>query len=187
MSKFRILLALAGAALIAALLGGVPPAHATVPGGNGRIAFTDFTYGGTDNVFTMTPAGLNVKQLTFLTSDQGGDSAAAWSPDGSTLVFTEHNSDFSTLRLWLINADGSNKHLLFAEDPAYSDLVGNWSPDGRRVIFQRCNSAKEECSIYTVKMDGHGLTQITQPQHNTKNNNFDVKPEFSPDGKTISF
>jgi len=187
MSKFRILLALAGAALIAALLGGVPPAHATVPGANGRIAFTDFTYGGTDNVFTMTPAGLNVKQLTFLTSDQGGDSAAAWSPDGSTLVFTEHNSDFSTLRLWLINADGSNKHLLFAEDPAYSDLVGNWSPDGRRVIFQRCNSAKEECSIYTVKMDGHGLTQITQPQHNTKNNNFDVKPEFSPDGKTISF
>ena len=93
MSKFRILLALAGAALIAALLGGVPPAYATVPGANGRIAFTDFTFGGTDNVFTMTQAGLNVKQLTFLTSDQGGDGQAAWSPDGSTLVFTEHSCD----------------------------------------------------------------------------------------------
>ena len=187
MSKFRILLALVAAALIAALLGGVPPAHATVPGANGRIAFTDFTYGGTNNVFTMTPDGLNVKQLTSLTSDQGGDGEAAWSPDGSTLVFTEHNSDFSTLRLWLMNADGSSKHLLFAEDPAYSDFSGNWSPDGARVIFQRCNFANEECSIYTVKTDGHGLTQITKPHLNTKNNNMDVKPEFSPDGKTISF
>ena len=187
MSKFRILLALVAAALIAALLGGVPPAHATVPGANGRIAFTDFTYGGTDNVFTMTRDGLNVKQLTFLTSDQGGDGEAAWSPDGSTLVFTEHNSDGSTFRLWLMNADGLNKHLLFAEDPAYSDLQGNWSPDGSRVIFRRCNFAKEECSIYTVKTDGHGLTQITQPHKNAKNNNGDVKPEFSPDGKTISF
>jgi Tol biopolymer transport system component len=187
MSKLILVPVLAGAILVAALAGAARSAHATFPGANGRVAFTDFTYGGTDNVFTMTPDGLDVRQLTFLTSDQGGDGEAAWSPDGSTLVFTEHSADYSTFRLWLMNADGSNKHLLLTEDPAYSDFQGNWSPDGSRVIFRRCNFAKEECSIYTVKTNGRGLTQITQPQKNAKGNNYDVKPEFSPDGKTISF
>ena len=186
MGKNRMLLTVVGAALIAALVGGVRSAHATFPGANGRIAFTDFTYGNTVNIFTMTPQGLDVKQLTFLTSEQGGDGQTAWSPVGSKLVFTEFRAD-SPSRLWLMNADGSNKHLLFAEDPAYDDNQGNWSPDGSRVIFGRCNFANQECSIYTVKTDGHGLTQITQPSHNAKSQNFDLLPEYSPDGKTISF
>jgi len=86
-----------------------------------------------------------------------------------------------------MDPDGTNRHLLFSEGPAYGDGQANWSPDGSRVIFRRCNNAKEECSIYTIKPDGHGLTQITQPSQNAKGNNADVKPEFSPDGKTISF
>src|SRR5262249_31640067 len=79
-----------------------------------------------------------------------------------------------------------NQHLLFNENPAYNDFQGNWSPEGSRVIFRRCGPA-DECSIYTVKADGHSLTQITQWKQNSKQNNFDVKPEFSPDGRTISF
>jgi Tol biopolymer transport system component len=185
MKKLLLLPAIAGVMLIVALAGAASPAHANFPGANGRIAFTDFTYGGTDNVFTMTPSGTDVKQLTFLTVDQGGDGEAAWSPDGTRLVFTEHSADFSVWRLWLMNVDGSNKHLLFAEDAAYNDFQGNWSPDGSRVIFRRCNDAKEACAIYTIKTTGNGLNAITH--YNQTVNDFDVKPEFSPDGKTISF
>lgn len=187
MSKLIVVPAVAAAILIAALAGAARPAHATFPGANGRIAFTDFAYGGTSNIFTMTPAGADVKQLTFLSSDQGADHEAAFSPDGSQLVFTENSADFSVIHLWLMNADGSGKHLLFAEDPAYADFSGKWSPDGSRVIFRRCNFAAEQCSIYTVKPSGRGLTQITQPRQNARDNNYDGKPEFSPDGKTVAF
>jgi TolB protein len=184
-SKLILSAAFSGALVIAALAGAARPALATFPGADGRISFTVSSYGATDNVFTMRPDGSDVKQLTFLTSDQGGDSEATWSPSGSRLVFTEHNADFSTWRLWLMNADGSNRHLLFGEDAVYNDFQGDWSPDGSRVIFRRCNFAKEACAIYTVKIDGHGLTAITH--FNQTVSDFDVKPAFAPDGSSIAF
>jgi Tol biopolymer transport system component len=176
--------------VIAAMAGAAHTAKATFPGADGRIAYAGGFSSGTGNIFTVVPTatgGTGTKQLTFLTPDKGGAGEPAWSPDGSKIVFTVNSPDFSSFKLWIMNADGTSQHPLFNENPGYNDFQGNWSPDGGRVIFRRCNNAKDECSIYTVKPDGHGLTQITQPSQNSKQNNFDVKPEFSPDGKTISF
>jgi Tol biopolymer transport system component len=163
--------------------GAAHPAKATFPGPTGRIAFSQDSTG---EIWTIEPDGRNPVLVASPSDANSFDTEPAWSPNGKLIVFTEYNNNGPS-RLWLVNVDGTNRHLLFSEDPAYDDGQGNWSPDGSRVVFRHCNSAKEECSIYTVKPDGHGLTQITQPQHNAKQNNFDVKPEFSPDGKTISF
>jgi Tol biopolymer transport system component len=182
MSRFVALLATVAAALVMAGAG-----HATFPGAEGRIAFTSDRSAGTDNVFSMKPDGSDVRQLTFLTAADGGDGEPAWSPDGTRIVFTEHTPDGSTWRLWLMNADGSNRHLLFTESDGLNDFQGNWSPDGSRVIFRRCNDAAEECAVYTVRPDGRGLKHITDPRKNARLNDFDVKPELSPNGRTISF
>jgi Tol biopolymer transport system component len=168
------------------LAGAAHPAKANFPGPDGRIAYVGFGADGSQNVYSVEPNGLGTMQLTNLAANQSLASEPVWSPDGTQIVYTVNPPDFSSFRLWIMNADGSNQHLLFNENPAYSDFQGNWSPDGSRVIFRRCGPA-DECSIYTVKADGHGLTQITQWKQNSKQNNFDVKPEFSPDGKTISF
>lgn len=186
MKKLTLLLMLATASVITALVASAQPARANFPGADGRIAYSGVSTG-TGNIYTVEPNGSDTRQLTSLTPDQGGAIEPAWSPDGSKIVFTVNSPDFSSFNIWIMNADGSNQHPLFAESPGYNDFQGNWSPDGSRVIFRRCNNAKEECSVYTVKPDGHGLTQITQPSQNAKGNNFDVKPEFSPDGNTISF
>ncbi len=182
MSKLVVALVAVAAALAAAI-----GSRATFPGPEGRIAFASDRSGGTDNVFTMKPDGSDVRQLTFLTAGQGGDNEPAWSPDGTQLVFTEHNADFSVWRLWLIDADGSNRHQLFAETTGASDFQGNWSPDGKQVIFRRCVDADEECAIYTVKSDGHGLRAVTSPKENKKLNIYDVKPEYAPGGRRIAF
>ena len=180
------LLLLAALALLA-LAGAAHPAKANFPGLDGRIAYIGFGADGSQNVYSVEPNGLGTMQLTNLAANQSLASEPVWSPDGSQIVYTVNPPDFSSFRLWVMNADGSNQHLLFDENPAYDDFQANWSPDGSRVIFRRCSNVKEECSIYTIKLDGHGLTQITQPSQNVKQNNFDVKPEFSPDGKMISF
>jgi len=182
MSKVVVVLVAVAAALVAA-----SGSHATFPGPEGRIAFASDRSGGTDNVFTMKPDGSDVRQLTFLTSAQGGDNEPAWSPDGRQLVFTEHNPDGSVWRLWVINADGSNRHPLFAESDGASDFQGNWSPDGKQVIFRRCINADEECAIYAVNTDGSGLRPLTSPTDNKTLNIFDVKPEYSSDGRTLAF
>jgi Tol biopolymer transport system component len=168
---------------LTALAGAAHPAKATFPAADGRIAYSTFSTG---EIWTINPDGSNPTLVTSPTVASSFDFNPVWSPNGQQLVFTEFNSDGSA-RLWLVNSDGTNRHILFAEDPAFNDYQGNWSPDGSRVIFRRWNPAKEECTVYTIKPDGHGMTQITQPSHNTKQNNCDVKPEFSPDGKTISF
>jgi Tol biopolymer transport system component len=165
------------------LAGAAHPAKANFSGTDGRIAFSKDSTG---EIWTIKSDGTGAMRVASPSDANSFDTEPAWSPNGQQIVFTEYSNN-GPARLWLVNRDGTNRHLLFVEDPAYGDAQGNWSPDASRVIFRRCSNVKEECSIYTVKADGHGLTQITQPSQNVKGNNFDVKPEFSPDGKTISF
>jgi Tol biopolymer transport system component len=168
---------------LTALAGAAHPAKATFPGTDGRIAYSQDSTG---EIWTIKPDGSDPKLVATPSDSTSFDTEPAWSPNGQLIVFTEYSNN-GPPRLWLVNPDGTNRHLLLNESANYGDGQANWSPDGSRVIFRRCSNVAEECSIYTVKTNGHGLTQITQPSQNVKGNNYDVKPELSPDGKTISF
>jgi Tol biopolymer transport system component len=172
---------------LAALVATTLPAQATAPGSDGRIAFASHRSGpGTQNLYSIRPDGTGLTQLTFLTADQGNASEPAWSPDGKSIVFTRGSADFSTWQIWMMNADGSNLHPL-VDDPGSRNFQASFSPDGSRVIFRGCPVDRELCAVYSVKTDGHGLTTITHNIGTSKGENFDVKPEYSPDGNTISF
>src|SRR5438477_12296846 len=80
-------------------------ATATNPGTDGRIAFVSDRYGSTNNIFSMNPDGSDVRQLTFLTADQGGAELESWSPDATQLVFAQRNADFSSWQIYEMDAD----------------------------------------------------------------------------------
>jgi Tol biopolymer transport system component len=182
MRRRRIALAVSLALCLAAA---ATPASATYPGTDGRIAFGSDGFGDTYNIFTMNPDGSDVRQLTFLTVDEGAALYASWSPDGTKLVFERRDSaPFSFRDIYVMNADGSNQHAL-TNDPGFRDFKPRFSPDGGRVIFSRCRSDFEACAIYSVKATGSGLTAITHLD--VRHNVFDGDPEYSPDGKTIAF
>lgn len=169
---------------LTALAGAVHTAKANFPGADGRIAYSQDSTG---EIWTVRPDGRDPRLIAPPTDSNSFDTEPAWSPNGRQIVFTEYNSN-SPARLWLVNADGTNRHLLLVEDPAYGDAQANWSPDGSRLIFRRCNFSKyDACAIYSVKATGTGLTAITKFTANTTGGAADVKPEYSPDGKTISF
>jgi Tol biopolymer transport system component len=170
--------------VLTVLAGAVHTAKANFPGADGRIAFSKDSTG---EIWTIKSDGSDPKLVASPSDANSFDTEPAWSPNGQLIVFTEYSNN-GPARLWLVNNDGTNRHLLVNENPNYGDAQGNWSPDGSRVIFRRCNFTKyEACAIYTVKVDGNGLNAITKFQANNTGNDFDVKPEFSPDGKTISF
>src|SRR5580765_7975365 len=95
--------------IAATLMLAAVPASATFPGKNGRIAFVL----GPD-IYTMNPDGSDVRQLTDLGPDNSA-SWESWSPDGKLIVFSEFPSPNFDGQLWIMNADGSNQHMLLAE------------------------------------------------------------------------
>jgi TolB protein len=99
------------------------PAHATFPGKNGRIAFIQ-----SGEVFTMNPDGSDIKQLTHLGPDNSA-SFPAWSADGKQIVFNESPPPDGIPQLWVMNADGSDQHLVFAEQD-FAENRPSFSPDG---------------------------------------------------------
>lgn len=97
----------------------------------------------------------------------------AWSPDGSRLALTMDVSGWFDLRVYLVDADGSN--LIELADGAFP----TWSPDGTRIAFNRMDEDGDE--IWVTDVDGAGLVNITRSA------GHDFWPDWSPDGDRIAF
>lgn len=126
----------------ALLLALVPASSASLPGGDGAIAFdSEFEHGedcpsGEDDsvfepcvysIFRVQPSGRKQKRLSACGTESNpacNDANAAWSPDGRQLAFTREGY------LWVMRSDGSQQRSL--------GVIGAgaaWSPDGSRIAF----------------------------------------------------
>jgi Tol biopolymer transport system component len=134
----------------------------------------------------MKADGSGVRQLTYLQNADGAALQASWSADGTQIVFRERPSDTTNLTrgLYLMNADGSNQHVLYT-DPSNGVFSPSFSPDGTHVAFALCPDGVSACAIDTIKTDGTGLSAVTRL--NAKGEVFDFSPQYSPDGRTIAF
>ena len=127
-----------------------------------RIAFVregDLRAGTYEAVYTMRPDGADVRQVS--SGDGGSDFWPSWSPDGTRIVFAAiRNEDWG---IWVVDADGSNEHLILGGTGA--GYVDNpvWSPDGNLIAFVG-NLAVDDYSpddaLYVMHPDRSGVTPI---------------------------
>jgi Tol biopolymer transport system component len=182
--RFRSVLIVVAA--IVAVLMAARPGGATFPGMNGRIAFiktVDSLSGAVGDIYTVKPDGSDMKQVTSFNSNVFGAGWVGWSPNSQQLVFQLFNLSTFQGQLWLVNADGSNQHLLLNDPLSFDDAHPSFSPDGSQIVFSRCRPTN--CAVFRVQADGTGLTAITHFSVNSDVN--DLYPVYSPDGKTIAF
>jgi Tol biopolymer transport system component len=159
-------------------LGAAVPAHATFPGGNGRIAYT-WSRGG--EAFEAGP----IPRLVGVVSvrPDGGDrrlvarggTNPAYSPGGDRIAFLRSH------RLWVAGANGTHARPVTPR----GWLVGQqeWSPAGKRLAFVRGFDESVRTVLYTVKPDGSGLARIVKAPMPISLS----EGAWSPDGKAIVY
>lgn len=178
--QLLIIVAIASTALTTA---GVLPAHATMPGENGRIAFRRYfneaqTRGA---IFTIRQNGTGVRQVThagkvFL------DTAPDWSPDGRWIVFYRQAVICSCrpTRIFKVRSDGT--HLTqISKDASFEDILPAWSPNGKRIAFTRFDDAINLVAVFVMRADGTHVRQVTSSKYGAQFS------QWSPDGTRLVF
>jgi len=169
-------------------------AEATITRDGKHIVFTSTRNGDLD-IYTMDADGSNVKQLT---NELGYDGGPFWSYDGTKIVYRaehpktpEEIKDYKelfaqglirpgNLELWVMNADGSNKHQVTRNGAA--NFAPYWLPDGKRIIFasnQADPNNGRDFDLYVINEDGTGQERVTYHP------DFDGFPMFTSDGKRL--
>ncbi|MBV9156090.1 MAG: PD40 domain-containing protein, partial [Acidobacteriaceae bacterium] len=162
----RLIMALVVAIVAGPLvqIGQGAPAHATPPGLNGKIAFTS-NVDGRPEVYAVNADGSGVTELT----DTAGSSGASWSPDGSSIAFTDGPDG----GIYIATEAGSNPRRV--TDGGYYTA---WSPDGSKLAFNRASAGPGVTDLYTVNVDGTGVQEVVPDA---------ITPAWSPDGSKIAY
>jgi Tol biopolymer transport system component len=160
----------------------------TAAPGSPNIAFTF----GIGNIYAMRANGSGRVRLTRGPVDPlagTGDSAPAWSPDGTALAFVRMRrlgfEDFRS-QVYLLRPGAGQPRPLTARVDGVSVYDPAWSPDGRRVAFVR--STETESAIVVAEVDGGGERVLRSEAYDIegpRNRLWD--PAWSPDGGRIAF
>ena len=143
-----------------------------------------FTYGG--NLYTVPSAGGTARQLT---SHDGFEMFARFSPDGKHLAFTGQYD--GNTEVFLMPAEGgSPKRLTYTATLGRDDvsdrmgpnnIVMGWTPDGKNILFRsRMNSFNDFIgALYTVSIEGGLPEQLPLPRGGFAS--------YSPDGSKLVY
>jgi TolB protein len=111
-------------------------------------------------LYVMNPDGSDRLQLTH---NDYEERAAAWSPDGSRIVYSCRTGGGTTVfHICVINADGTGQVQL--TNSATPDLTATWSPDGQQIVFHRIKPPSAGGpQLWLMNADGSDQTQLTFP------------------------
>ncbi len=179
-----------GAALAtAAVLGGAQAAH----------AYT-YTYC-CDTTATYTPTPVPTPGLVFSSTRSGQKAIWSANADGSSAapLTTQYSADPSldgarthvayeaykpngTIGVWLMNADGSNQHLL-TSSPMH-DYAPSLNAAGTRIVYtNNTSNTASGPQLFVMNTDGTGITQLTSAYDGSASS----YPAWSPDGQHIAY
>ena len=161
---------------------------------SGRERRYSWDYDDTMDIFSARRDGSGLRRLT---TAQGYDAEAAYSPDGKLIVFCSLRGAYSAGKLspadqkrletdpawfgeiYLMNADGSNQRRL-TTTPGY-DGGPFFSPDGQRILWRRFDESGIIADIYSMKLDGSDVRRLT------RFGAMSWAPYFHPSGEYVIF
>src|SRR5690242_1009646 len=127
--------------------------HAAWSADGERLAFERSSIDQTSDIWIVNADGSQPRNLTPDVSPAiQFDHSPEWSPDGKRIAFASTRS--GPMRLWTMNADGSDIVQVIPQNVAQSERTPAWSPDGRLIAFAATRPS--DAGIGVVKPDGSG-------------------------------
>jgi TolB protein len=150
---------------------------------NGKIAFSI-----ENEVWVMNADGSNPVNFTDGQAGSGflGGDEAAWSPDGTKILYSTQDTVYSEAIYWR-SADGGVAHKVVDNRTVFNSLSLNrnptWSGDGTKIAFTSLllPTATGQYDIFSINLDETGLENLTE------NAAHDLNPAWSHDGTKIAF
>jgi len=125
--------------------------------------------------------------ITALTSVPGRSIVFGWSPDGKELLTSHWTSDLYRAEIWQVpvvtgSPDQSEGKKIIA-DPAYALYQSRFSPDGRWIVFEAVRDKPDgmDSRLFAIPAGGGPWIPLSDGR------NWDDKPYWAPDGKTIFY
>jgi TolB protein len=112
-----------------------------------------------------------------LTSSEGRDVGAVYSPEGGRIVWV--TDSLGNWTIWVMNDDGTGKQQLTP-----SNVISgwpSWSPDGGEIAYWSWDPASKTCDIWKVRSDGSSRVKLTV------DGSFKGPPMWSPRGDRIAY
>ncbi|NJB67365.1 TolB protein [Desulfobaculum xiamenense] len=135
------------------------------------IAFSRTGRDGSRQIWTVTPQGRELRQITFF---KGSSISPSWSKDGRYLAFAHHSNHSHTLGVW-----DSVKNRIFRTKVPGTTIGGTaFTNDGHVVVAM----TRGNMDIFELTTD---LTRIARPL--VQNWAIDVSPCFTADGRRMVF
>jgi Tol biopolymer transport system component len=164
------------------VLGVVQGAQSTTPGANGLIVYGQEVAPDHYQLFTIRPDGSGRRQVT-----RGAASSlnADWAPSGRSLVYElDRSGTADTAGIAVATATGAKQRIL---TPKGYQGQPSFSPDGKWIVFER-DSSPTSNGIWLIRPNGSGRRQLTRNPYKTfEQCGCDTDPNFSPDGRWITF
>ncbi|MFL6117847.1 MAG: TolB family protein [Catenulispora sp.] len=167
--RSRVMALAASAALMAGALAPTA-AHATLPGGNGRIYyFVQSAIPLSGNVFSVNPDGTGKVQLT---TDGLAQSGGYPDPAGTRVAFLRSDFFTGSVQVWTMNPDGSGPTRLTYAAGATGGFL-SWSPDGGKLVYAPGGT------LTVINADGSHPVSLGV--------SYPVGEDWSPDGTRIAY
>ena len=139
------------------------------------IAFSS-TRTGVAQIFTMTPIGTNVTNIS--NNPLVNDRMPAFSPDGTKIAFQRTPNALNPVgKIWTMNANGTGQAQITLGTG--NDERPSYSPDGTTIAFSTNRDGNYE--IYKTPAIGGLATRLTNNAASDRN------PSWAPDNSAIAF
>lgn len=148
---------------------------------SGRLAFVSGNFGDPKHrkIWIVNPDGSERRPLTD-DDYTAGEDHPAWSPDGSTILFSAMRGDVRRVYRRRVGNNKNEDVSVKAAETVDCDQPA-WAPDGKKIAYCVWTRDRRSSQIFTANLDGSETRQLTHGR------GMHVFPCWAPDGRGIYY